>query len=379
MQSTVDAIAEETEKLLRKMELWENPDAWSPALMRHLARGTDVDQNKYSSLLTFEQVMLAVKKVTPDRVAQFMNEYALALESHSHIQDAFEYAVAFQQVDILKQLLEQHKSNVYLEEWTTVYRLLLEVIQRKLSYKGVISKARDLVGHVESEVLKVRLELLEVHAHEQLGCLENTISLVDHMPGKLVKIEPSFMKSVLLSRASLSMGTGLLRVKGDFKKAREVFTEVVDNPATPEAMLAPALHGLGLATLCGLDRKEALPHYEQAIFYAKKAGLVAYAERLENEYYPFARNICGEQFDLTGIAPCEQVHQYIVRCEVDKALEMISQLEAEGNQSACLTWYRGIATGKEAVLWEALDRFEVENQSYLRPFVKQEIQFPRFG
>lgn len=325
--------------------------------------------------LSFEEVMLAVKKASPEQMVLLMNGYALSVESQGHIEDAFEYSVAFQQIDVLKRLLDRHD---HLTEWSSVYELFLDILQRKIQYKDIISKARDLVGQVESPKLKVRLELLEVHAHEQLGHVERTLALVDHMPEKLSKIKPSFMKSVLLSRASLSMATGLLRVKGDFTKAREMFSSVVENPITPEAMLAPAYHGWGLATLCGSDKKEALVYYKKAMFHAKRAGLTNYFERLESEYYPFARNICGEYFDLTDVAPIEQVHQNIVRCEVQKATEMIEELEAEGGESACLTWYKGIATGKDVFLWDALERFEVENQAYLLPFVKHEIQFPRF-
>ncbi|SDC06972.1 AimR family lysis-lysogeny pheromone receptor [Shouchella lonarensis] len=374
---TVRDITDKTRELLESIGLWGKADAWTPAMMWHLAKGENSDGIKMRDQICFEQVILATKRMVPERMMDLMNEYICALdrESRDHLKDAMEYATLYNQKEVLRKIIERNRNDVHLEEWLMVYSLLLEVLEGNLSYKGIINKSRDLVGHVFDTVLKTRLELLEVYAYERLGYTEKATSLIDHLPEKFLRIQQGFTKSVLASRAALSMANCLLFVKGDSERAHQQYLSAVKNDSPSEVMLAYVNHGLGLSTLFFEDGR-CLQYIRKAISHAKQAGLTEYAEMLEREDYPFIRNVQGEKFDLTGVVQEEKIHQYIVRGNSEEALRLIEEVEKQGKDSAFLTYYKGKATKDKFTLARALERFEVESKLHLLPLVKREIGIP---
>ncbi|WZX99639.1 AimR family lysis-lysogeny pheromone receptor [Bacillus sp. FSL W7-1360] len=374
----VRTITPQTQQVLQDMGLWENGDVWTPSIMWELARGEDSDGVKMYEKICFEQVILSVRKMAKGRIVPLMNEYVLALEgegeSREYVKDAFEYAMLFEQKTVLKKLVERFRKSMDLEEWGTVYDLMLEVLEGSLSEKGIIRKSRDAVGHVYETVLKTRLELLEMFAYERLGYPEKSVSLIDHLPEQFLRIKPGFTKSVLASRAMLCIANSLLYVKGNIGQAEKYYSNVLDNSMTPEAVRAYAHHGLALATL--YKEGGGLPHLEKAIDYAERLGLNDYRDRLKKNDYPFLRNVSGEQFDVEGVDVEEQIHQYVVRGECERALVMIKELESQGRDTALLEYYKGKATKDKNVLAYALKRLEVENQAFLLPLIKEEMGIP---
>ncbi|SDB85580.1 AimR family lysis-lysogeny pheromone receptor [Shouchella lonarensis] len=365
----VHMIIVETEKRLKQLDLqWENKE-WSGALMQQLA-GEDY------FTWSFEKVAYAVKKRAKSRTAEMMNEYVLSLKHLPHVKDSFEYAVLFQQTEVLQLLLERHQDNEDLKEWISVYRLLLQCLRGQLTHKEVVTEARHLDVGVKEPMLKLRLRLLAAHSYEQLWQFDEALFLLENSISSFHCLEPCYMKSVLASRALLSIGNSFLYGEGDIERAAVNYLGIVENESTPDTMKADVNHGLGLVMMCKKDSVMCAHYFQEAIFYAKETGKHAYRECLEHEYYPFARNILGEQFDLSGVVHEEQIHQHIVRGEYEKAIRMIEELEQARKSSIPLVWYKGMATGKKEFLWSALEQFEAGNGVFLASLIRRELENP---
>ena len=71
--------------------------------------------------LSFEQVLTMVKKTLPNDYVPLMNIYALHVKKLRHVQDAFEYANLFRQVDTLGEMIQIHENDdLLLGSWITV-------------------------------------------------------------------------------------------------------------------------------------------------------------------------------------------------------------------------------------------------------------------
>ncbi|SDB95940.1 AimR family lysis-lysogeny pheromone receptor [Shouchella lonarensis] len=365
-------IQKETRKVLEERDLWYQGDAWTEEAIRDLA--------KLQKSISFEQVVLAVQSFAPERVVQLMNVYALSVWDYDHRKDALEYAALFQQGEVLRRLLERYQGDPVFREWLPVYQLFLDhVVEKKSAPREIIQKARELIGIVQQPILKIRLELLELEECSKIGLVDRVLASEGLSKSHVADIDESFRKSVIISIMLLSKANALLFAQGEPEKAEGRYLAVTVNGATPDSMLVPCHHGLGLATLSKSTRgvvyqkDTCFEHFETAIFYAKRAGLTSYCEKLEKEYYPFARNIYGERIDVEGIALDEAAHQYIVRDEREKALHIINKLEKEKGCDAFLMFYKAKALKNKDLLRLALGQFEKENQAYMLPLVKREL------
>ncbi|WZY01518.1 AimR family lysis-lysogeny pheromone receptor [Bacillus sp. FSL W7-1360] len=373
-------ISKDTKIYLQQMGLWEEESAWTGQVMRDLALARDKDGQP---VLAFEQVMFAVRTFASDRLVSLMNEYSLALQSSDHIRDAFEYAVQYRQVDLLEQLVKWGEDRDSLKEWALVYRLLLNVLNERITHEETIDQARDLVGHVTSPLLKVRLEALEVYAHLELGYHAKTAYLGERVLKQLEKVKDGFSKRVAESRAGFQIAYDLLYSQGKPAEAEKHVIQSVINGATPETMLAFCYHLLSYATLLRPVSPEStmlavdplsMQYIQRALFYAEETGLKAYSERLQAEDLPFIWNMNGERFDIEGVEPREQIHQYIVRGDCEKALQLIEELEGEGLSSPFLVFYKGKAMKSASLLAEAMRRFAQEEWMNMLPLVEQEVK-----
>ncbi|WZX99635.1 AimR family lysis-lysogeny pheromone receptor [Bacillus sp. FSL W7-1360] len=362
---TLRRITKETEERLKQMNLWGNGKEWTPALMRQLARE---EVNAFS----FEQVAYSVKKMAKPRMIELMNEYTLSLHSLPHVKDSFEYAAVFQQRDILHQLIERYQDDERLTEWIDVHRLVLLVLEDQFTYEEIIDEARNLDVSVKESVLKVRLKILVTNAYAQLGKFEKMFLLLQGLVDDFGEIETSYTKSSLASRTLLLVGNYYLYGKGDVDNAENNYLAVTVNEATPEAAKVAPNHGLGLIMMCKGDRKQCSYYFGEAIRIAKETGQHVYQECLKREYYPFARNILGETFDVVGINPEEQAHQLIVRGEYEKALRVIEEMEGSGKRDPLLVWYKGKATRKKELLLSAIEQLEQSRYVFLASLVRKD-------
>ncbi|WZY00711.1 AimR family lysis-lysogeny pheromone receptor [Bacillus sp. FSL W7-1360] len=375
-----EQISVETKDYLQQMGLWEKEDAWTNQVMRDLALSRDEQGHP---VLSFEQVMLAVRTFASDRLILLINEYSLALQTAEHIRDAFEYAVQYRQIDLLEQLIKWGEDRDSLKEWARVYQLLLDVMKENITHEETIDQARDLVGHVTDPLLKVRLELLEVATYLKLGYHTKAAYLGKKVPKKLAQVEECFAKKVAESRAGFQIAYDLLYNQGKSEEAERHVAQSVINGATPEVMLAYCYHLLSHATLLRPNSSDSnmsdpsplsMQYIQRAVFYAEEMGLEDYSGSLQEQDLPFVWNVNGERFDIEGVNPREQVHQYIVRNEHEKALWLIEELERAGNTNAFLIFYRGKATGSTSLLAQAMRRFAQEGLMNLLPLVEREVQ-----
>ncbi|SDB91444.1 AimR family lysis-lysogeny pheromone receptor [Shouchella lonarensis] len=357
-----EQMSTDTKNYLRKIGLWEKESAWTNQAMRDLALSRD---EHGQTVLAFEQVTFAVRTFASNRLILLMNEYVLALQTTEHIRDAFEYAVQYRQIDLLEELTKWGEERDSLKEWALVYQLLLDVLNERITHEETIDQARDLIGSVTDPLLKVRLELLEIAAHLKLGRHAKAAYLSETVPKKLASVKDGFAKRVVESWAEFQIAYDLLYNQGKSEEAERHVVQSVINGATPETMLAYCYHLLSYAALLrparpGSDKLEpsslSIQYMQRAIFYAEETGLKDYSQCLQTRDLPFVWNVNSERFDIEGIDVYEQVHQYIVRGECEKALQLIEEIELTKNVDAFLVFYKGKATKSVSLLAQAMRR-----------------------
>ncbi|SDB81599.1 AimR family lysis-lysogeny pheromone receptor [Shouchella lonarensis] len=373
-------IKEHTKNQLQRMDLWENERAWTHKAMHNLA----LERHEHGHpLLPFEQVLYSVRTFASDRFVQLMNEYVLALQTPSHIRDAFEYAVQYRQTDLLELLIHQSKDRESLKEWALVYELLLDVdvMRGRFSHEETISQARDLLGHVKAPFLKARLELLEVATYLKLEYHARAAYASEKIFRLLENVDDSYAKRIVESHTEFQIAYDLLYNQGKLSEAEKRLGQSIVNGATPETMLAYHCHLLAYATFLMPISHEtnlvepSIEYIQQALFYAEQTGSRAYSQRLRAQDLPFIWNSAGKIFeleDVNQIDPSEKVHQYIVRGEREKALLLADELERSGQNSVFLTLYKAKAERNIIRLYDILLETP-QDHVYLLPLVKQEI------
>lgn len=355
------------EKELNKLlvqKSWNKSELFKPDHLKEIAR---------ESLYDFEQFMLLVKNIAPEKTVPVMNTYALHVNKLHDVRDAFEYASIHEQKEILQGLLDKHGTDDLLREWILVYQLIFETISHTYTLQETLDKAKNLYSEVQNPLARMRLEIIELTTYFKMGSVRNVLFLAEKMRNSFANIKPGYMKSALASRISLLIGLGKLYGEGDVNSAEDYFFAVNVNEATPDTVRASCYHALSNTKLIG-DKKTCLEYTKEAIKYANQAALSDYKKTLEQEQVPFIKNLYGETFELSIDIPVkEQIHQYIVRNDTAQALKLINQLEKEENDSLFLLYYKGKATKDLELLTQAISNFSIYGRADMIPVVQQDI------
>lgn len=350
---------------------WTGPTTLDEEFMRQLANTPD----QYS----FEDVLLIVKQLMPNEVVPLMNVYAASVKKLDHVQDAFEYATLHEQIDLLERLISVHELDDLLSEWVAVYRLVYNLMGKRITNEDGVEAARKLYEQVQNPLMKIRAEYIEINESYKIGNLRNVNIIEKKIRQFLKKIDPSFIKSALATRLSLLIGILKFYHQGCFKEGENYFLAVAVNEASSDSTLSSTYHGLAHVSLVNNEKEKCFAYLEKSIELADKAKLYDYKNRLENEYFPFVQNYFGERIDLNNVVLEEQAHQYVVRGDKQKALHLIEQLERKGRGTPYTLYYKGKATKDMATLLRAIKSFAKESDLFRITLIEKEINRLIYG
>jgi tetratricopeptide (TPR) repeat protein len=323
--------------------------------------------------LSFEQVLTMVKKTLPNDYVPLMNIYALHVKKLRHVQDAFEYANLFRQVDLLDKMIDTHKTDELLEDWVEVYRLFSKFLKQEVNADNFIHEAKILYGKTQNNQLRMRLDIAQLNYYDILGSINNQKPLIEQFKSQFAVMESGFLKSALAIRVTLLAGNAYLFGDGDFETAEGYYLAASVVDSIPDALLVTSYHGLGLIYLKD-DKQRCLEAHEKALFYSRRAKIIDYEKKLLYDYIPFVKNMLGETFEIKNVVPKEQAHQYVIRGEMNKALEIINELELKGNTSkAHLLFYKAKATKSVPLFFKSIQAFSAEGYTHMIEYVLKEI------
>ncbi|AST94664.1 AimR family lysis-lysogeny pheromone receptor [Shouchella clausii] len=327
--------------------------------------------------LSFEQVLTMVKKTLPNDYVPLMNIYALHVKRLRHVQDAFEYANLFRQVDTLGKMIQIHENDDLLQEWVQVYRFFYDFLPHLKIDDVLIRNIRNLFGLVKHPQLRMRLEIAELNYFDNHGIINNLTPMMKQFKEQFKTMPSGFFKSALAARVTLLAGNASLFGDGDYEEAERCYLAATVIEAIPDVLLVTAYHGLGLVYLKD-NKQQCLDAHQKALFYAQRSKLDHYHQNLEYDYIPFVKNMLGEIFDIDHVTPKEQAHQYVVRGETRKALEIISQLETPGKKDAHLLFYKAKALKSIPLFFETIKAFSSEGYTHMIGFAEKEIKKIKF-
>lgn len=322
--------------------------------------------------LSFEQVLTMVKKTLPNDYVPLMNIYALHVKRLRHVQDAFEYAHLFGQAETLDKLLEIHKTDDLLAEWVKVYTLFSSSLRNKLTPENYIIQLKNLFCLISNEQLRMKAEIAQLNYYDQIGNISNMGQMIEQFRNQFSNMESGFLKSALASRITLLAGNASLFGAGNYEEAERYYLAARVIDSIPDALLATAYHGLGHVYLLN-DKDGSIEAHKKAILHAKLAQRTDYLKRLETDYFPYARNMLGETFDIENVAEHEQAHQYIVRGQNNRALKIINNLESKGKNSVHLLFYKAKALKSVPMLFKSIREFSAHGYTNMIIFVEKEI------
>ncbi|WZX99419.1 AimR family lysis-lysogeny pheromone receptor [Bacillus sp. FSL W7-1360] len=366
--TTAEMLTPEMIIQLQQLECWRRDQQWTEEVMHGLAANAGANQSR----LFFDQMMYTVKKRAPKQLVKFMNVYIRGLKYGVHVRDSFEYAALFEQMSLLKELLARYADEESLKEWVEVYQFLSDAVEFSWESEKIFQTVSDLIHRISDKELQVRLFTVQLIACAYLGYKEKLVAVFNMAEREVEGLEQSFMKNSLVSRIALEAAYISFYVKGEFDAAEKLYMQVIANNATPYAWLARASHGLSLVTLFK-SRTFCMRQLKKAMTYAKEANMLDFYDMLVNEVHPFILNMYGEYFDVEGVVPEEQVHQYVVRGDKERALQLAQEMEDSGKGSSFLVFYRAKALKSLTLLQEAKRQFENGRFSYMIFFVNREI------
>lgn len=357
-------VKEKVSKLVQQ-KCWKDARL-NEARMKELAK--DVE-------LSFEDVLLMTKYLMPDQHVSLMNVYATSVKKLQHVRDAFEYATLYEQFDVLANLIDMHKEDELLLEWVRVYQLLYDLLNGNINImnEDSIQMVRNMYAYTNNPITRMRLEYIELNLLFKKGTLRGSNLIESRMRNIFKSVEPCFIKSVLASKCSLLIGLVKLYYEGDLEKAENHLLAVVVNESSTEAVLSACHHALGQIYLARNNSELCKSSYKKAIDYAAQATLSHYKESLENEYYPFARNILGEVFETNNVVLEERIHQHIVRGEKEEALHLIDLSEKTSESSSFMLFYKGKLKKDKSLLLQSMESFSCEGELYFYKFVEKEL------
>ncbi|GIN14182.1 hypothetical protein J26TS2_40490 [Shouchella clausii] len=342
---------------------------WSDPLLNEARMKELVNSNEY----TFEEVLLITQHLMPDEFIPLMNVYAASAKKLQHVRDAFEYATLHEQFDILEILINTHKEDELLWEVVRVYQLVYDILTNQIDEEESLQTARNLYAATNNRMVRMRLEFVELNQSYKNGTLRGAKIIENRMRNTFKLVEPCYMKSVLAAKYSLLIGSVLLYHEGTLEEAENYLLASLVNKSSSEAILSACYHALGQIYLVQNKQNLCVDSYEKAIKYATASTLDHYKVNLENEFFPFARNMLGQVFDIENVADEERVHQYLVRGENQEALSLISDLEKQGKSTPFLLFYKGKATKNVDYFLESMKKFANSGQMYYYGIVEREL------
>ncbi|WP_078392059.1 AimR family lysis-lysogeny pheromone receptor [Shouchella patagoniensis] len=297
--------------------------------------------------LEFSNALRVARFLDPINYLKIMDDYCKTIDKKIGILCAFEYASNFNRDELTKQLIEKHADKKgEIADYIKVYKTFLN--RDNISHAEMMEFTKDNYGKTSSLELKTKILLIEASLY--FGSMKfNTVhSLIDAIQVKIDGIANKFIKEAFKVRLSLYGANAELKAMGNVDKTVEYCRHLINSYASTDALIASAHHTLGHAYI--FDRKE------ESEFLFKKASKLYYASGfeevskavLENDLC-LVKNIHGEEFDLSLTDGEELAHQYIVRGEIDKAIEVLDRVEV----TPYSLLYRGIATRNFPLILEA--------------------------
>lgn len=144
--------------------------------------------------LSFEQVLTAIKKALPNDYVPFMNTYAVNVKKLRHVQDAFEYANLFRQIDVLEEMIRIHETDELLTEWVTVYKFFLKFLPSLRMDQSLILEIRNTFGSVIHPQLRMRMEIAELNYFDRHGNINNLQPTIEQFKEQFKMMKVVFLK-----------------------------------------------------------------------------------------------------------------------------------------------------------------------------------------
>ncbi|WZX99243.1 AimR family lysis-lysogeny pheromone receptor [Bacillus sp. FSL W7-1360] len=273
--------------------------------------------------IEFEKAVTLFRHVHCDKWYELMDEYCLSVTNSADILHAFEYASAYNRPHVTDRLLQIHSDRNDISHWRYLYRV--ERMRHAYTLDDALDVVRELTG---KEEMKVKVLLLKTQLYAENGDLTTAGAIAKKAVIKMNKLSDSFMRKSLKMRANCLLAESKLFVEDETEEALAYANKVIDSPFAPVRMVAASMRVKGLSYMYTSYNKS-ISYIEEAVRLYEYAGEMHMAEKMMKEDLARVKNVHQQIFEEAGLEGEELAHQYIVRGEKDRALNIIRTLRTQ--------------------------------------------------
>ncbi len=280
--------------------------------------------------MDFEQVVLLVDTFFDEKEARKqMAAYCMKVTDYACVKAAFEYTSLYNLEQEQEVLFERYQKDPILKDHILVYDLARQSKQSKGKTAHIMETARTLYGQVQDDSLKLKLDL--ILQYELLLNDQHTVEkFYESMIMKLRNLDPSYVKTVLLTRLVHYHSRSLFIDSDDWEEAEKNCLANIVNPLAPPFFKGSA-HQIAGSILAFSSKLEcSLSHLWKANHYYNVSENVEAAKRVTSSVIPFCLNLHKKQIpskiNFQEIDKVEQAHYFIVHDERSKAVCLLEDL-----------------------------------------------------
>ncbi|GAF20749.1 MULTISPECIES: hypothetical protein [Shouchella] len=280
--------------------------------------------------MDFEQVVLLVGTFFDEKEARKqMATYCMKVTDYACVKAAFEYTSLYNLEEEQGMLFERYQDDPLLKGHILVYDLARQSKKSKGKTSHIMEAARTLYGQVHDDSLKLKLDL--ILQYELLINDQHTVEkFYESMVMKLRNLDPSYVKTVLLTRLVHYYSRSLFMDSDDWEEAEKNCLANIVNPLAPPFFKGSAHQIAGYILAFSSKIECSLSHLWKAIHYYEVSENFDAAKRVTTTVIPFCLNLHKKQMpskiNFHEIDKVEQAHYFILHNERSKAVCLLQDI-----------------------------------------------------
>lgn len=327
--------------------------------------------NEEDREMEFQQVLIIVQELWPDREFEIMGDYIRTLKPTQRCaREALEYLQLNQMNDLLVEHIEklQKCSNKESQEWADTYLIHLEVKSSKLKKMDALEKINNT--SYKFDEMKAFSKILQFYYYNDLNFINMMHDISDVIDKRISVLKESYVKSHYECRY-LTTNAEINLHKNNINNLRNKILNVIDKISSH--VLLNIVHVIIGNSYIFENYDEALKHFKKAIYHSEKIGSVNRTKQA-NKSINFLNSFWRKKAQFIEIDDeyNSNLTDYAFhKCNFSKeeGLKLLNDVDTSNFSDYGMGYYYyylGIATGEEDYFFESVEFFNKAGEKYFK-------------
>lgn len=308
-------------------------------------------QRRTNTDLSFVNVLRSVRYICPGEEHSKMEEFIEAFTNENNLRVSVEYALSIRNFELCERLLDKLTGigKVKNLDWVKTYEIVKSFQKRELS----LEKLEAAIVEHKPKNLETRTltKLMKCYVHFYKQNWVDIKEIIPQLREDIQAIKNEYTRSTFTIRLNELDSHIQLHAHNNVEAARELVKKTNES----EFSFKFNLHThyiLGQSYMLE-DYETSLSHLERYVEELRKCGDHGTAEKVIMQDIAFLKNHWGVPHEIDGDL-AEQIHQEYKRGNIEKAKELMEELEKEGTLSPFQMYYKGLIENNVEILMESL-------------------------